>query len=211
MEADVQVQDEAFTVTRMREEDGTKLHVEVLHRDGTDATISGVDNQWNIQLGGQRPAWDGLILALLRLAAAASLMRTKGAEAADFTRRPPRVQTRIVAGALLGLACAHHVAAQSPRGGSQPVAILDAAHADAQHAPDATTLSVPMPDKPMEGQMLPPCDRRKGFKELNGACWIGPFKGECPEQAYEFKGECYSPVEAKQPKRVPRAMDGAAP
>ncbi len=50
----------------------------------------------------------------------------------------------------------------------------------------------PMPSKPLPGQKKPPCER--GQKAINGACWIGPLKGQsapCGDTMFDYAGECY--------------------
>ncbi|QRN99348.1 hypothetical protein JRI60_10135 [Archangium violaceum] len=50
----------------------------------------------------------------------------------------------------------------------------------------------PFPRKPYKGQRRPPCKPRVEV-EIMGACWIPhKLKAPCPEELYEYKGECYT-------------------
>lgn len=209
MEPAQHVEDEAFTARHEREVNGGVLVVEMRHTDGTDAVIRGAGDTWSAQLGGERPSWEGLILGLLRFAAAASLLSSKGAKAVDFVTRKPAVQPRLVAGALLGLACAHHAAAGKPDlGDIKPVTVLSQPSTANASGPEAGTklLGVPMPDKPLEDQLLPPCDPREGLEEVKGACWLRLANRPCPERAFEWKGECYKPVKKVEQVRPPTTV-----
>jgi len=60
------------------------------------------------------------------------------------------------------------------------------------------TVGLPMPEKSLPGQRNPPCNRT-GEVELRGSCWFPlrdikpPCKEEGKEDAYDWKGACYSP------------------
>ncbi|RKG99195.1 hypothetical protein D7X32_27085 [Corallococcus carmarthensis] len=52
-----------------------------------------------------------------------------------------------------------------------------------------------VPDKPLDGQKVPPC--AKPEREVNGGCWL--YLGDkppCPPKTAEFKGGCYVAVPA---------------
>ncbi len=52
-----------------------------------------------------------------------------------------------------------------------------------------------MPNEPLPGQRTPPC--RRGEKEINGGCWLGPIEGErapCGDTLYDYQGKCYAAV-----------------
>ncbi len=54
------------------------------------------------------------------------------------------------------------------------------------------TLAHPFPSKPYKGQKRPPCTPRVEV-EIMGACWVPhKLKAPCPEELYEYKGECYT-------------------
>ncbi|WP_257451589.1 hypothetical protein [Archangium lipolyticum] len=67
-------------------------------------------------------------------------------------------------------------------------------------------LARPLPSKPFKGQKLPPC-KRYSEVELIGACWMPhKLKAPCPEELYEYQGECYVPAfSAKQP--LPQSLE----
>jgi hypothetical protein len=56
----------------------------------------------------------------------------------------------------------------------------------------AAAIARPFPSKPYKGQRRPPCAPRIEV-EIMGACWV-PHKltAPCPEELYEYKGECYT-------------------
>jgi serine/threonine protein kinase len=59
--------------------------------------------------------------------------------------------------------------------------------------PSILSLGRPMPTKPFPGQRRPPCASRVE-REIYGACWIGPFKGQeppCGEHMFDYEGECF--------------------
>lgn len=58
--------------------------------------------------------------------------------------------------------------------------------------PPVLSFGRPMPSKPFPGQRRPPCVR--GEREIHGACWLGPIKGQeppCGTQMFDHEGECY--------------------
>ncbi|HVG61567.1 MAG TPA: hypothetical protein VNA24_23610, partial [Hyalangium sp.] len=69
--------------------------------------------------------------------------------------------------------------------------------------PSVLSLGRAMPSKPFPGQRRPPCAPRVE-REIIGACWIGPFKGQeppCGDRMFDYEGECFvaSFNEARQP------------
>lgn len=53
-------------------------------------------------------------------------------------------------------------------------------------------IGIPFPRKPYKGQRRPPCVPRVEV-EIMGACWVPhQLKAPCPEQLYEYKGQCYT-------------------
>ncbi len=55
-------------------------------------------------------------------------------------------------------------------------------------------LARPLPREPFKGQKRPPCTRYTEV-ELIGACWAPhKLKAPCPEDLFEYKGECYIPA-----------------
>jgi hypothetical protein len=65
-------------------------------------------------------------------------------------------------------------------------------------------LAHPFPSKPYPGQKRPPCKPRVEV-EIMGACWVPhKLKAPCPEDLYEYKGECYttSMLPPKQPQSL---------
>ncbi|HYO73195.1 MAG TPA: hypothetical protein VEU33_44740 [Archangium sp.] len=62
----------------------------------------------------------------------------------------------------------------------------------------------PLPQKPYKGQRRPPCKPRIEV-ELIGACWVPhKLKAPCPEDLYEYQGECFTASMASPPQ--PRAL-----
>jgi hypothetical protein len=60
-------------------------------------------------------------------------------------------------------------------------------------------LAMPLPREPFKGQKRPPCTRYVQV-ELVGACWAPhKLKAPCPDELYEYQGECYSPILASKP------------
>jgi serine/threonine protein kinase len=58
--------------------------------------------------------------------------------------------------------------------------------------PSILSFGRPMPPKPYPGQRRPPCVR--GEREIIGACWLGPLKGQeppCGDRMFDYEGECY--------------------
>ncbi len=59
-------------------------------------------------------------------------------------------------------------------------------------------VALPLPEQPLPGQNRPPC-KRSGDVEIRGGCWLRladlkpPCKEEGKEDAYLWKGACYSP------------------
>ncbi len=59
-------------------------------------------------------------------------------------------------------------------------------------------IRLPLPEKPLPGQLKPPC-KRSGEVEIRGGCWhqLGAIKPPCKEEgkedAYLWKGACYWP------------------
>jgi len=67
-----------------------------------------------------------------------------------------------------------------------------------------SVIARPFPQKPYKGQRRPPCKPRVEV-ELIGACWV-PHKltAPCPEDLYEYKGECFTASMASPP--LPRSI-----
>jgi hypothetical protein len=66
-------------------------------------------------------------------------------------------------------------------------------------------LALPFPRKPYKGQKRPPCTPHIEV-EIMGACWVPhKLKAPCPEELYEYKGECYMTV--MLPPRTPQSLD----
>jgi hypothetical protein len=60
-------------------------------------------------------------------------------------------------------------------------------------------IALPFPKKPYKGQRRPPCNPRVEV-EIMGACWVPhKQKAPCPEELYEYKGECYMTSMVSQP------------
>jgi hypothetical protein len=60
-------------------------------------------------------------------------------------------------------------------------------------------LARPLPREPFKGQKRPPC-KRYSEVELIGACWTPhKLKAPCPEDLYEYQGECYVPSYSAKP------------
>ncbi len=65
-------------------------------------------------------------------------------------------------------------------------------------------LARPLPQKPYKGQRRPPCKPRIEV-ELIGACWVPhKLKAPCPEDLYEYQGECFTASMASPP--LPRSL-----
>jgi len=68
----------------------------------------------------------------------------------------------------------------------------------------AAVLAHPFPSKPYKGQKRPPCTPRSEV-EIMGACWVPhKLKAPCPEDLYEYKGECYTT--AMLPPKEPQSL-----
>jgi hypothetical protein len=64
--------------------------------------------------------------------------------------------------------------------------------------------SHPLPNKPYKGQKRPPCKPRVEV-EINGGCWVPhKLKAPCPEDLYEYQGECYTV--SMQPPSTPQSL-----
>lgn len=61
-----------------------------------------------------------------------------------------------------------------------------------------------VPQRPLPWQKLPPCQASYGEKEINGACWAGPFEDIKPPCGELFRSgdKCYRPVAADPQKPV---------
>jgi len=60
-------------------------------------------------------------------------------------------------------------------------------------------LTRPLPKEPFKGQKRPPCTRYTEV-ELVGACWMPhKLKAPCPEDLFEYQGECYVPSFSAKP------------
>ncbi len=60
-------------------------------------------------------------------------------------------------------------------------------------------LTRPLPKEPFKGQKRPPCTRYTEV-ELVGACWMPhKIKAPCPEDLFEYQGECYVPSFSARP------------
>ncbi|MCY1078763.1 hypothetical protein [Archangium lansingense] len=65
-------------------------------------------------------------------------------------------------------------------------------------------LSRPLPSKPYHGQKRPPCKPRVEV-EINGGCWVPHMlKAPCPEDLFEYKGQCYTV--SMQPPPTPQSL-----
>ncbi|MFY0529762.1 hypothetical protein ACN28I_43565 [Archangium gephyra] len=84
-----------------------------------------------------------------------------------------------------------------PMDGGMPMPFKSAWLTDTM--PEGRAFADPLPREPFKGQKRPPCNRRIEV-EINGACW-GPhkLKAPCPEELYEYKGECYVPLFSARP------------
>ncbi|MFL5346005.1 MAG: serine/threonine-protein kinase [Hyalangium sp.] len=66
----------------------------------------------------------------------------------------------------------------------------------------------PLPERPLDGQRRPPCNRL-GEVSISGGCWyrvpdiLPPCKEEGKEDGYAWKGACYTPSYPPQPQRQP--------
>ncbi|MFE8603671.1 hypothetical protein [Archangium violaceum] len=70
---------------------------------------------------------------------------------------------------------------------------------------DGGVLARPLPQKPYKGQRRPPCKPRIEV-ELIGACWVPhKLKAPCPEDLYEYQGECFTASMASPP--LPRSLE----
>lgn len=66
-------------------------------------------------------------------------------------------------------------------------------------------LALPFPRKPYKGQKRPPCTPRVEV-EIMGACWVPhKLKAPCPEELYEYQGECYMTV--MLPPQTPQSIE----
>ncbi|HYO71272.1 MAG TPA: hypothetical protein VEU33_34855 [Archangium sp.] len=67
-----------------------------------------------------------------------------------------------------------------------------------------SAISHPFPRKPYKGQRRPPCKPRIEV-EIMGACWVPhKLKAPCPEELYEYQGECYTT--SMLPPPVPQSI-----
>lgn len=70
------------------------------------------------------------------------------------------------------------------------------------------TLGEPLPERPLDGQRRPPCNKF-GEVSIGGGCWYRvpdihpPCKEEGKEDGYSWKGACYSPSYPSQQQRQP--------
>jgi hypothetical protein len=129
----------------------------------------------------------------------------------------PRPRWHLGLGALAGaaavfaLACAlgrHSLVSQSPSG-PEPVASVAPAPMNHEGPTDTgvpftgnslretedgglPTIAHPFPRKPYKGQKRPPCTPRSEV-EINRGCWVPHMlKAPCPEDLYEYQGQCYT-------------------
>ncbi len=67
-----------------------------------------------------------------------------------------------------------------------------------------------MPDRPLPGQMRPPCNQRRAV-EINGGCWRpgppGADTAPCDADLYEHAKRCYDPILPKPGERVPTSEE----
>lgn len=62
-----------------------------------------------------------------------------------------------------------------------------------------------LPRKPYKGQKRPPCTPRVEV-EINGGCWVPhQLKAPCPEEIYEYQGQCYTI--SMQPQPLPQSVE----
>ncbi|MFY0527555.1 hypothetical protein ACN28I_31910 [Archangium gephyra] len=65
--------------------------------------------------------------------------------------------------------------------------------------PGQPVFARPLPKEPFKGQKRPPCTRYTEV-ELVGACWAPhKLKAPCPEDLFEYQGECYLPSFSARP------------
>jgi hypothetical protein len=79
-------------------------------------------------------------------------------------------------------------------------------------APRTIERRLSMPDKPLEGQAVPPCTSPS--REVNGGCWL--LLGDappCPKNSVEHKSRCYAPVQGRkvEPASLREIQRGMAP
>jgi hypothetical protein len=65
--------------------------------------------------------------------------------------------------------------------------------------PGQTVFARPLPKEPFKGQKRPPCTRYTEV-ELVGGCWAPhKLKAPCPQDLFEYQGECYIPSFSAKP------------
>jgi len=91
------------------------------------------------------------------------------------------------------LATPEEVAQFAPDAGVGDEALQNVQDVPKAMLPAILTFGRPMPTTPLPGQRKPPC--RRGEKEINGGCWLGPLKDElppCGNTLFDYQGECYA-------------------
>jgi serine/threonine protein kinase len=90
------------------------------------------------------------------------------------------------------------------KGDAEPVGLGDTGRsASTTEAPPESArggIRKVLPDKPLPGQRLPPCEKPE--IELNGGCWVhwADMSPPCRGRFYEWKGKCYlAPLEPTRP------------
>ncbi len=68
-------------------------------------------------------------------------------------------------------------------------------------------IAYPLPDKPFQNQVRPPCRTRSSHVAINGGCWIAiERRPPCDEDHAEYQGKCYIPI-----LRAPRPPQSLSP
>jgi serine/threonine protein kinase len=91
------------------------------------------------------------------------------------------------------IATPEEVAQFAPDAGVGDEALSAAQEVPRAVLPSVLSLGRPMPSKPYPGQRRPPCAPRVE-REIIGACWLGPIKGQeppCGDRMVDYEGECF--------------------
>jgi hypothetical protein len=147
---------------------------------------------------------------------------------ADAVADEPRPRWRLaLAGAAavgaLVFTLVRLVPVSQPSGGSEPMASAEPAPMSHEVLTDnevpltgnslprgtedggVPAIAHPFPRKPYKGQKRPPCTPHVEV-EIMGACWVPhKLKAPCPEELYEYKGECYTT--SMLPPKTPQSLD----
>jgi hypothetical protein len=93
------------------------------------------------------------------------------------------------------------------KGKAEPIGLGDAESSaptgEALPEPSRGGISKALPDKPLPGQRLPPCEKPE--VQINGGCWVHLVERSppCGDRSYEWKNKCYSA--SMGPPRSPTA------